>query len=883
LTIFPDGNGRVTSNPAGIDCGSTCRAEFAEGSEVVLTAAPAPGWRVRQWGRGCGGSTGSTCRIAMPQDRTASVYFERIDSSGTQHSLTIFPEGNGRVTSNPAGIDCGSTCRAEFAEGSEVVLTATPAPGWRVRQWGRGCGGSAGSTCRIAMPQDRTASVYFERTGSSGVRHSLTVFREGQGTVTSSPGGIGCGDFCQASFAEGSEVVLTADPAPGWRFRQWGRGCGRATGSTCRIAMPQARTASAYFERVPTVGTALENTGLVWRTGGNASWSRRDDRFAFGGSAVASGGINDDQSSWIETTITGPAVVSYRWRVSSEEDYDYLSFYRNGMLQTARIDGEIGWTRISGDVNWSRLEHHLPEGTHILRWEYAKDGSVSLGADRAWLDQVSVSFEDCAECPTMVRIPAGTFIQGSAPEYADPFGSNQPQRSVDVPAFAMGQTEVTFDQWNACVADGRCTPVENARGEGALPVNYVGKDDARDFARWLTAKTNAYYRLPSESEWEYATRAGTTTRFNTGDCITTDQANFDGGRPAQGCPTGTYRGETLPVASFAPNDFGLYDTHGNLTEWIRDCSNPNYEGAPTDGRAWQTGDCSLARHRGGGYNSAASTVASATRHVLEFARYNGFRVARLVPQTFSDCEECPTMVKVRGGAFTQGSPADESPWSSDDDEQPQRIVNLSSFAIGQTEVTFNQWEACVADGGCRPIQDDHGWGRGHRPVVGVSWNDAQNFVGWLSRKTGQEYRLPSESEWEYAARAGTVSRFNTGECITTDQANFDGRYPDPGCPEGILRDETVPVGRFAPNAFGLYDTHGNVAEWVEDCYRADYSGAPTDGSAWTRDSCDLGILRGGGWGQAPGFGALRSADRERQYRHVGQNYYGFRVARSLAR
>ena len=196
---------------------------------------------------------------------------------------------------------------------------------------------------------------------------------------------------------------------------------------------------------------------------------------------------------------------------------------------------------------------------------------------------------------------------------------------------------------------------------------------------------------------------------------------------------------------------------------------------------------------------------------------------------FKDCTDCPTMVMIPAGSFTQGSPVTET--QSLDRERPQRTVNVPTFAIGQYAVTFAEWDACVADGGCTYDPID-GWGRGNRPVLRMSWNDAREYVAWLSIKTGHDYRLPSESEWEYATRAGTTGRFNTGDCITTDQANFLGAQPAFGCPAGIWREQTTPVGSFAPNAFGLYDTHGNVFEWVQDCENFDYTGAPPN--RWQR-------------------------------------------------
>ncbi len=256
---------------------------------------------------------------------------------------------------------------------------------------------------------------------------------------------------------------------------------------------------------------------------------------------------------------------------------------------------------------------------------------------------------------------------------------------------------------------------------------------------------------------------------------------------------------------------------------------------------------------------------------------DGFEVILQPGDTFTDCDECPTMVLIPAGTFTQGSPASEP--QSYGNERPQRSVNVPAFAMGQTAVTFAEWDACVADGGCTHNPGDQGWGRGNRPVINVSWNDAQQYVTWLSNKTGHTYRLPSESEWEYATRAGTTGRFNTGDCITTDQADFWGTSPATGCPTGIVRNQTLPVASFAPNAFGLYDTHGNTWEWVQDCWNENYVGAPTDGSAWMSGDCSRAVLRGGSWYFVGS--RLRSALRVRTTRGYRYSGLGFRVARSV--
>ncbi|WP_181918414.1 formylglycine-generating enzyme family protein [Wenzhouxiangella sp. 15190] len=235
------------------------------------------------------------------------------------------------------------------------------------------------------------------------------------------------------------------------------------------------------------------------------------------------------------------------------------------------------------------------------------------------------------------------------------------------------------------------------------------------------------------------------------------------------------------------------------------------------------------------------------------------------------------MVMIPGGSFVMGSPPDEP--EAHNTERPQHTVDMPAFAVGVHEVTFEQWDACVADGGCYFSPDDEGWGRGDRPVINVSWHEAQLYLAWLSDETGHSYRLLSESESEYVTRAGTTGRFNTGNCITTDQANFLGYFPYPGCPSGVYREQTLSVGSFLPNAFGLYDTHGNVSEWTQDCYNFGYEGAPTDGSAWMTGDCEKAILRSGSWGM-PGE-KMRSSFRSGVSRDLRRYYIGFRVARAV--
>lgn len=272
-------------------------------------------------------------------------------------------------------------------------------------------------------------------------------------------------------------------------------------------------------------------------------------------------------------------------------------------------------------------------------------------------------------------------------------------------------------------------------------------------------------------------------------------------------------------------------------------------------------------------------IASYAFGLAVFAQSAAAESPREALSTFKDCDVCPEMVVIPAGNFTMGSPDDEPIRGKN--EGPQRQVSFAKpFAIGKFEVTFDEWDACVAAGGCNGYEPvDRGWGRGRSPVISITWEYAKAYLNWLSEKTGQPYRLSSEAEWEYAARAGTTTPFWTGQMITTDQANFNGTRTYNSSSTGAYREQTTPVGSFPPNAFGLYDVHGNVMEWVEDCSNDSYQAAPVDGTAWTSGDCGNRILRGGHWSSRPAF--LRSAVRNRSWPTYRRDKIGFRVARDL--
>nr|VFK19515.1 MAG: Formylglycine-generating enzyme, required for sulfatase activity, contains SUMF1/FGE domain [Candidatus Kentron sp. LFY] len=242
----------------------------------------------------------------------------------------------------------------------------------------------------------------------------------------------------------------------------------------------------------------------------------------------------------------------------------------------------------------------------------------------------------------------------------------------------------------------------------------------------------------------------------------------------------------------------------------------------------------------------------------------------------------PRMVVVPPGKFLMGSSTDEA--MRYDGEGPQHPVRIArSFAIGVTTVTFRDYDSFAKATG-RKLPDDEGWGRGKRPVMNVSWYEANAYAKWLTKQTGKQYRLPTEAEWEYAARAGTTTPFSTGECIHTNQANYKGNYDyaDCGARTGVAQGKTLPTGSMPANLWGLHEIHGNVWEWTNDCWHYHYHDAPADGSTWGEEGngyCSERVVRGGSWRSGPRD--IRSAVRSSDWVDIVSTDLGFRLVRGL--
>jgi eukaryotic-like serine/threonine-protein kinase len=435
----------------------------------------------------------------------------------------------------------------------------------------------------------------------------------------------------------------------------------------------------------------------------------------------------------------------------------------------------------------------------------------------------------------LVLIPAGQFMMG------DPGADHEVTLTKP---FYMGKYEVTQEQWEEVMENNPSL----VKGE-KLPMTNVSWNDCQGFIKKLNAKTNGIYRLPTEAEWEYACRAGTTTAYSYGDNITKIDANYGP------------EGKSVEVGSYKANAFGLYDMHGNVLEWCEDRSGEYPAGAVTDPKGLATGERRVLRG-GSFYQEFWSARSSLRNYALsrDLGHYIGLRLARTVDMKAAVVPAVPKpdptlikpttdgllvapfneakakevqksvakslqkeveenadlgkgikleMVLIPAGKFKMGSPASEKDRS--DNETQHEVTLTKPFYMGKYEVTQEQWEAVM---GNNPSSRNKG---AKLPVTDVSWEDCQEFIKKLNAKTNGGYRLPTEAEWEYACRAGTSTAYSFGDSLT----NNDAKYGEPA-------GSTKVVGSYKPNAFSLYDMHGNVWEWCED-FKSDYlAGAVID-------------------------------------------------------
>ena len=532
-----------------------------------------------------------------------------------------------------------------------------------------------------------------------------------------------------------------------------------------------------------------------------------------------------------------------------------------------------------------------------------------------------------------VQVPAGRFLMGSGAGNSD----ERPVHEVTIPnEFAMMATEVTVRQFRTfveatgyktdaersnwawlCPAGGLAGPDRNLdwRRPGLSqsddhPVVVLSRSDALAFCRWLGEQTGRSVRLPTEAEWEYAARAG-------GEAVGAPQPDefawYDG----------TADDATHPVGSKAPNPWGLYDMQGNAWEWCMDVWHPSYDDAPTDGsaRTDDPGIPEVARRyvlRGGCWSRSARQVGLTYRYrgtgnfrncgtgfrvVLDAGRAAAEHAAqRSQRQADPRRWSCTLTSHASETSLTIGNvsfdlvriPAGEFLMGSEDDQEEKPIHKVRidyDFEVGRTEVTRGQFRAFIEATGYITEAEKEGWGwtrsqwkdwhpeleicwrspgfsqGDDHPATCVSWYDAMAFCRWLSAQSGEEIRLPSEAEWEYACRAGT-------------RGSYAGKIAAMGWHRYNSGQRTHPVAQKQPNAWGLYDMHGNVWEWCRDMWHMGYDGAPNDGSAWVTASFFIPAMRGGSFTNPPWW--LRSGMHMRNDPGCRHSYnQGFRIVRVL--
>ena len=703
-------------------------------------------------------------------------------------------------------------------------------------------------------------------------------------------------------------------------------------------------------------------------------------------------------SAWMRGTCLSHAVRGGSW---SDSPYYVRAAHRN-WFNGADSSDDIGFRLVrTMSINGGRKAVGGKGETQPASEADAPDARAAIATNESIrsLRQPGEEFSDKLSVggwgPTLVVIPRGVFRMGDLA--GDGEDDERPVHVVRLPnPFSISKYEVTVGQFRQFVlATGYRTDAENNAGdvEGCYtlksmsryewdwtpgrswqepqytieedqPVVCVSWNDAQAYSAWLSEQTGKTYRLPSEAEWEYAARAGSETMYHFGNEATRlcDYGNVADTTVLRGGNVWSNRAECndgavfpVSVGGYQPNFFGLHDIHGNVNEWVQDCDNASYWGAPIDGSTWISGTCHNRLQRGGSWSDEPSSARSAERmndyNKTTFRSNNtGFRLVRVVTapgnrnsSTINDNEmkmkpklvlrqsgvvfqdelavrgQGPELVVIPAGAFLMGDLTEVEGGA----EKPVHEVRIPKpFAMMRHEVTVGQFRQFVAETGYRTraesegcfgvtylnagpdwkwtVDSEHnfrspGYDLGeNQPVVCVSWDDARAYASWLTEQTGKIYRLPSEAEWEYAARAGSEATYHFGNDSTRlcDYGNV--AVNNHVCDDGA--EFPAVVGSYQPNIFGLYDMHGNVSEWVEDCWHGSYHGAPADGSAWTSGKCGYRVLRGGSWYSKPQdarsslyselYGVRSSfrghnGDHGAPFHNRGLNDTGFRLVRVL--
>ena len=455
---------------------------------------------------------------------------------------------------------------------------------------------------------------------------------------------------------------------------------------------------------------------------------------------------------------------------------------------------------------------------------------------------------------TMVIVEGGTFTMGASDDDTEASDIEKPAHQVTLSSYCIGQTEVTQELWQAVMGNNP----SNFHSDPQRPVERVSWDDCQTFVNKLNELTGMAFRLPTEAEWEYAARGGNRSKGY-------KYAGSNDLNEVAWCWNNSPN-DTKPVATKAPNELGIYDMSGNVWEWCQDW----YGSYTSDAQTNPTGPDSGSKRvdRGGswlsyvpdhrvscrGYNSPSYTHVSIGLRLALYLNPPGTETFTVNGVTF-------TMVTVEGGTFTMGATAEQGS-DAGSEEYPTHQVTLSSYSIGQTEVTQELWQAVM---GSNP---SYSQGNLQHPVEQVSWEDCQTFVAELNELTGKTFRLPTEAEWEYAARGGNKSLGY--KYAGSNDLNEVAWYWD-----GTSTTSTIqPVATKAPNELGIYDMSGNVYEWCQDSWGSYTGGAQTNPTGPTSGS--LRVDRGGSYGHDGG--RCRVSHRNYYHQTLKDGHLGLRLA-----
>ncbi|MGK7946528.1 MAG: bifunctional serine/threonine-protein kinase/formylglycine-generating enzyme family protein [Microcystaceae cyanobacterium] len=488
----------------------------------------------------------------------------------------------------------------------------------------------------------------------------------------------------------------------------------------------------------------------------------------------------------------------------------------------------------------------------------------------------------------MMAIPAGSFMMGS-----NDYDNQKPIHQVALQSFYMGKYPITQAQYQAVMGNNPSYFKNAAKaplsqgGWGVHPVEIVSWNDAQEFCRKLSKMTGKTYQLPSESQWEYACRAGSKSKWCFGD--------NEGQLGEYAWYSENSNHQTHPVGEKKPNNWGLYDLHGNVWEWCEDDYVDNYNNAPSDGTVYKNHSLKYYALRGGSYGYDPYACRSAYRNYGPCDLRNlyiGFRIIYNCDKTLNGVHSGVTiyhqgtvsspppkqknftetlpngvkleMMEIPAGNFMMGS-------NDYEEHKPIHQVTLQAFYMGKYPITQTQYQAVMGNNpsyfknAAKAPLSQGGWG--DYPVETVSWNDAQEFCRKLSKITGKIYQLPSEAQWEYACRAGSQGKWCFGD--------NEGQLGDYAWYYSNSNGQTHAVGQKKPNNWKLYDMHGNVWEWCEDDYVDNYTNTPSDGTAYKNQLLQYHILRGGSYGLNPDN--CRSAHRNFDTCNARIDFFGFRI------